>query len=164
MEGIKTMARELDREGFEFAFVMDQIKEERARGITIGLAHKKLITDNLITLKSESKPETVTFHDPCYLGRYEGDFTTTRDLISKSGYNLVEMERNRDKAICCGGGSAGFVREQKVEKRVDQTRKEHVRNSGANLLVTACPECKMMLNAAVEETRDIAQVIAEALD
>ncbi len=124
---------------------------------------EKLIGQNAISLKKETSNGTVTFHDPCYLGRYEDDFSTSRSLIKKLGYNLVEMERCRERAICCGGGSAGFVREQKVEKRVDQTRKEHVRESRANLLITACPECKMMLNAAVEETRDIAQVVAEAL-
>ncbi|KAA3657439.1 MAG: hypothetical protein DWQ10_13275 [Calditrichaeota bacterium] len=73
------------------------------------------------------------------------------------------MERSHEIAICCGCGNAGFVREQKVDKRVDQTRKDQVQETGTSMLVTACPECKMMLNAAVEETKDIAQVVADAM-
>ncbi len=90
-------------------------------------------------------------------------YDAPRDLIRSAGFNITEMQRHGEKSMCCGGGSAGFVREQNVKKRVDQTRKEQVRETEAKLLVTACPECKMMLNAAVEETKDLAQVVAEAL-
>jgi len=84
--------------------------------------------------------------------------------VRQVGLNLVEMERHGSKAMCCGGGSAGFVREQDVKKRVDQVRKEQVRETGADLLVVACPECKMMLTAAVEETKDIAELVAERME
>lgn len=124
---------------------------------------QKLIADEAIKVQKVSDNKSTTYHDPCYLGRYEGDFKTPRNLISDIGYDLVEMERSHEIALCCGGGSAGFVREQKVEKRVDQTRKDQVRETGVSMLVTACPECKMMLNAAVDETKDIAQVVAEAM-
>lgn len=104
-----------------------------------------------------------TYHDPCYLGRYEHVYAAPRELIRKTGLNLVEMQRHGAKSMCCGGGNAGFVREQEVKKRVDQVRKEHVRSTGAQLLITACPECKMMLNAAVEETKDLAELVAESI-
>jgi Fe-S oxidoreductase len=55
------------------------------------------------------------------------------------------------------------VREQEVDKRVDQERKEEVVASGAELLVTACPECKMMLDAAVDETVDLAELVAASM-
>ncbi len=104
-----------------------------------------------------------TFHDPCYLGRYEGVYEAPRDLIRRAGFDLVELRRNRKKSFCCGGGSAGFMREQEEERRVDQERKEEIAGSGARTLVTACPECKMMLDAAVEETVDLAELIAGRL-
>ncbi len=91
-----------------------------------------------------------TYHDPCYLGRYEGVFDAPREIIRSAGLKLTEMERHGERAVCCGGGSAGFVREQEVDVRVDQIRKEHVAATGAKLLVTGCPECKMMLGAATE--------------
>ena len=105
-----------------------------------------------------------TYHDPCYLGRYEHIYGEPRDLVRQAGLNLVEMQRHGAKAMCCGGGSAGFVREQEVKKRVDQVRKQQVRETGADLLVVACPECKMMLTAAVEETQDIAELVADRLE
>jgi Fe-S oxidoreductase len=108
--------------------------------------------------------KTLTFHDPCYLGRYEKVYEAPRVLIRQAGFDLKELPRTRERSFCCGGGSAGFIREQEVEKRVDQERKREISESGANMLVTACPECKMMLNAAVEETKDLAELVADSLD
>jgi len=104
-----------------------------------------------------------TYHDPCYLGRYEGVYDAPRDVIRAAGLELTEMERHGKRAVCCGGGNAGFAREQAVEVRVDQIRKEHVRATGARLLVTGCPECKMMLGAATDVTKDLAELVAEAM-
>ncbi len=104
-----------------------------------------------------------TYHDPCYLGRYEGEYDAPRQLMNRAGLELVEMERCGPRAVCCGGGSGGFVREQDVEVRVDQIRSGHVKDTGAEVLVTSCPECKMMLAAATKETQDIAEVVRHAL-
>ncbi len=105
----------------------------------------------------------VTYHDPCYLGRFEKVYDEPRELIRRTGGELVELERCRERSFCCGGGSAGFMREQEVERRVDVERKEEIARSGARTLVTACPECKMMLDAAVEETVDLAELVAGSL-
>lgn len=104
-----------------------------------------------------------TYHDPCYLGRYEGIYDAPRDAARSAGLKIVEMQRHRRKAVCCGGGNAGFMSQREEEVRVDQIRKGHVRETGAKLLVTGCPECKMMLTAAVEDTKDLAEVVADAL-
>lgn len=105
----------------------------------------------------------VTYHDPCYLGRFEKVFDEPRNVIRQTGVELIELERKRERSFCCGGGSAGFVREQEVARRVDVERKEEIAASGATTLVTACPECKMMLNAAVKETKDLAELVADSL-
>ncbi len=102
----------------------------------------------------------MTFHDPCYLGRYEGVFDEPRAVLEAAGLAINEMPRRRERSYCCGGGSAGFAREQEVEVRVDQKRKEEIVATGATRLVTACPECKMMLDSAVEETVDLAELVA----
>ncbi len=123
-----------------------------------------LIRQGAVKLDSKKwNHKKTTYHDPCYLGRYEHVFDAPRDILKTAGVNLVEMERHGAKAMCCGGGNAGFAREQQVPKRVDQVRKEQVRETGAELLVVGCPECKMMLNAAVEETKDLAELVADAL-
>ncbi|MEM7586305.1 MAG: (Fe-S)-binding protein [Acidobacteriota bacterium] len=105
-----------------------------------------------------------TYHDPCYLGRYEKVYDAPRDVIRKTGLKVLEMDRHRERAVCCGGGGAGFARQTEEDgQRVDQLRKGHVRDTGAKLLVTGCPECKMMLDAAVDETKDLAEVVADAM-
>jgi len=104
-----------------------------------------------------------TYHDPCYLGRYEGVYDAPRDVIRGTGLDVVEMARSRQKAVCCGGGNAGFTFQHEEEVRVDQIRKGHVKETGAKMLVVGCPECKMMLDSAVEETRDLAELVADAM-
>jgi Fe-S oxidoreductase len=122
-----------------------------------------LIASGAIRLHANGKARSVVYHDPCYLGRYEGLYAAPRTVIEKAGGELHELPRHGAKSFCCGGGSAGFVREQKVARRVDQERKAEIAASGAKVLITACPECKMMLNSAVEETKDLAEWVAESI-
>jgi len=123
-----------------------------------------LIASGSIRLKpANGNSKQLTYHDPCYLGRYEQVYEAPRRLIAQAGFELKELPRHGTRSFCCGGGSAGFAREQEVKKRVDQERKREVADSGANVLITACPECKMMLNAAVEETKDLAELVAESM-
>ncbi len=112
---------------------------------------------------SRHKGTTTTYHDPCYLGRYEGVYDAPRDLIRAAGLEVTEMDRHGRRAMCCGGGSAGFMSQTQEGNRVDQTRKNHVKATGAQLLVTGCPECKMMLHTATEQTKDLAELVADAL-
>lgn len=105
----------------------------------------------------------VTYHDPCYLGRYEQVYDAPRELIASGAGDFVELPRHRSRSFCCGGGSAGFVRTQEdTANRVDKERKREIVESGAGVLVTGCPECKMMLDAAVDETLDIAEFVDRA--
>jgi Fe-S oxidoreductase len=122
-----------------------------------------LIAKKQIVMDEKQNGVKTTYHDPCYLGRYEGIFDAPRQVIAQAGCEVTELPRHGEKSYCCGGGNAGFAREQKVTKRVDQVRKDEIKNSGAKLLITSCPECKMMLNAAVEETKDIAELVAERM-
>lgn len=104
-----------------------------------------------------------TYHDPCYLARFEGQVEAPRRVLAAAGTTLAELPRRGARTLCCGGGGGAFAREQKTGKRIDQPRRAEIAASGAPLLVTACPECRMMLGAAVDETRDIAEVVAGAL-
>lgn len=105
----------------------------------------------------------LTFHDPCYLGRYERVFDPPREILARTGLPVVELGRRRERSYCCGGGNAGFTSTREEEHRVDQERKREIKASGANVLVTACPECKMMLDATVEETLDLAELVARRM-
>jgi Fe-S oxidoreductase len=139
------------------------------KDFAVEIIHHSEMLANLIErgaielVSTNGKTRPVTYHDPCYLGRYEKIYDVPREVIKKAGLQFFELPRRGEKSFCCGGGSAGFVREQKVAKRVDQERKSEIAASGAKVLITACPECKMMLNAAVEETKDLAELIAESM-
>ena len=102
----------------------------------------------------------LTFHDPCYLGRFEDVYEAPREIIRQSGFDLIELPRRRGRSFCCGGGGGGFTRTHEEEKRVDQERKREIADSGAEVLITGCPECKMMLDASVQETYDLAELVA----
>jgi Fe-S oxidoreductase len=130
--------------------------------------HSELLTQLLDEGRIELAPaagseRSVTFHDPCYLGRFEDTYDAPREVIRRMGHRLVELGRSRERSFCCGGGGAGFMRETEAKRRVDQERKDEIAGSGATTLVTACPECKMMLNAAVEETLDLGELVARQL-
>jgi Fe-S oxidoreductase len=123
----------------------------------------QLVQDGRISLSKNGDERRITFHDPCYLGRYEKVTDEPRAVIAGAGYALTELPRRRQRTYCCGGGSAGFARHAEDESnRVDQERKREIAESGAELLVTACPECKMMLDAAVDETIDLVELVARA--
>jgi Fe-S oxidoreductase len=136
---------------------------------SIELIHHSEFLGNLIATgaiqlhAANGKARPVAYHDPCYLGRYEGIYAAPRVVIERAGGELRELPRHGAKSFCCGGGSAGFVREQKVARRVDQERKAEIAAAGVKVLVTACPECKMMLNSAVDETKDLAEWVAESM-
>lgn len=119
----------------------------------------RLIRGRALPLDGPAAEMEATFHDPCYLARFENISEAPREVLAAAGVKLRELPHRRERTLCCGGGAAGFVREQ----RIDQPRRAEIGASGVPLLVTACPECRMMLDATLEETRDIAEVVARAL-
>jgi len=94
--------------------------------------------------------ETVTFHDPCYLGRYAGKVDEPRNLLTRFGADIVEPERNRDNPYCCGaGGGLLFAdKEEEPGSRISDVRFKQLQATGANTVVTACPFCSIMLKGA----------------
>jgi len=94
--------------------------------------------------------ETVTFHDPCYLGRYAGKVDEPRNLLTRFGADIVEPERNRDNPYCCGaGGGLLFAdKEEEPGSRISDVRFKQLQATGATTVVTACPFCSIMLKGA----------------
>lgn len=90
----------------------------------------------------ERLEKTVTYHDPCYLGRHNGVYEEPRKVLeSIPGVELVEMERTRDFSLCCGGGGGRFWTETVAEERFSNLRVEDASDTGAKTLVTGCPFC-----------------------
>jgi Fe-S oxidoreductase len=114
----------------------------------------------------------VTYHDPCYLGRHSGVYQAPRTLLGAvAGAGLVEMGRNREDSLCCGGGGGRLWMETKPEWRFSDLRVREACGTGASILATACPYCISMLedsrkttgNEQVIEVKDLSELIAEAL-
>ena len=125
-------------------------------------------------LKPSKKIERrVTFHDPCYLGRYNNIYDEPRKVLeSIHGLKLVEMPRNRKLSFCCGGGSGRILTEEPshFERPSDERVKEAL-ETGADTIATACPLCLIQLTSAIKSldvekqivAKDIAELISEAL-
>lgn len=116
--------------------------------------------------------ERVTFHDPCYLGRYNGEYDAPRESLGKiKSLQIVEMERSKEKGLCCGAGGGHFWMDLKIGERVNTIRTEQAAATGASKVATACPFCMQMMEDGVKltnregslEVKDIAEILAENL-
>ena len=134
----------------------------------------QLIAEGRITLDPNSALARgkVTYHDPCYLGRYNGVYDAPRGVIGAlPGAELTEMRRNRSKSFCCGGGGGRLFMEETRGTRINQARVREAMNTGAELLAAACPFCMTMFEdgihgvGAEEQFRvlDIAEIVAGSL-
>jgi Fe-S oxidoreductase len=112
-----------------------------------------------------------TFHDSCYIGRYNEIYDAPRTLLESAGSTLVEMPRSRDRGFCCGAGGARMFMEEKVGKRVNIERTEEALALAPKTIATACPFCMTMLTDGVKAksaedavaVKDVAEVLAEGL-
>ena len=100
--------------------------------------------------KAAAGRDVVTFHDPCYLGRYAGNVDEPRALLERFGADIKEPDRNRDNPFCCGaGGGLLFAdKEEEPGSRISDVRFKQLQATGANTVVTACPFCSIMLKGA----------------
>jgi Fe-S oxidoreductase len=97
-------------------------------------------------------PETITFHDPCYLGRYNGGYEAPRSILRAiPGLELKELERSRERGLCCGAGGGRMWMEEKLGSRINQTRMREIADSGAGAVGVSCPFCMVMIGNAKDE-------------
>lgn len=113
-----------------------------------------------------------TYHDSCYLGRYNDNYENPRDLVKKvSGGKLVEAVDNKTKGLCCGAGGAQMWMEEQNNNRVNIKRTKQLVDTGATTIATACPFCITMITDGVKaeektdmvKVKDIAELVAEIL-
>lgn len=111
---------------------------------------------------------TFTFHDSCYLGRYNQLYKQPRQLLEKANVDTVEMSRHGDHSLCCGGGGGQMWMETDAETRINHRRLDDAIQVEADILATACPYCLLMFDDAIRSKGigDQMQVldIAEILD
>ncbi len=131
----------------------------------------KLLKEGRLVPKYEVN-ETITFHDSCYLGRYNGVYDQPRDILKAiPGVKLVEMERNRETAMCCGAGGGLMWMEEDTGHRINIARTEQALAVNPTVISSACPYCLTMLSDGtkakeVEEqvrTYDVAELLEKAV-
>jgi Fe-S oxidoreductase len=133
--------------------------------------HTQLLSDLLA--KGELKPtralhlDAVTYHDPCYLGRYGREVDAPRNVLKGIGIQVVEMERNRERGRCCGGGGGAPYTDIPGSTRIPDIRIADAKQTGAGVVAVACPNCTAMLEGVVgprPEVLDVAELLAQALE
>ena len=112
---------------------------------------KQLLDEDRLKIISEYK-NTVTYHDPCHLGRHVGMYEIPREVYNKiPGIKLVEMRRNRENAWCCGAGGGVKIGYPEWSLEVSQERLEEAKQTGASVISSICPFCRTNLSDANEK-------------
>jgi Fe-S oxidoreductase len=120
-----------------------------------------------LKLGTTRETRAITYHDPCYLGRYNGETEAPRALLRQIGVRLTEMERSGLRGRCCGGGGGAPLTDIPGAQRIPDIRIADARATGAGLVAVACPGCTAMLEGVVgprPEVIDVAELLAAALE
>ncbi|VBB46632.1 putative Fe-S oxidoreductase [uncultured Desulfatiglans sp.] len=142
----------------------------RARHYTLLL--REMLEQGQLRFREQQKT-TVTYHDPCYLGRYNRIFDEPREVIRAiPGLNLVEMAHHREDSLCCGGGGGRMWQDLTGEVKMSEIRIREAEATGAKILVTACPLCRIMLEDARKaaglneklQVMDLNELVLQALE
>lgn len=131
----------------------------RKFGYTVNIVHSATFVEELTRAdraSAEAAHETVTYHDPCYLGRYAHTVDEPRALLARFGGDVHEPERNRENPYCCGAGGGLLFADKDEEKgtRISDVRFAQLQKTGATTVVTACPFCSIMLKGAQSSAPD----------
>lgn len=133
---------------------------------------RNLLAEGKLKLNNKVHFGKVTYHDSCYLGRYNKIYDAPRDLLKMFNQSqLVEMKRNKDKGFCCGAGGGRMFLEEIEGKRINEDRTKEALNTGAEVIASACPFCMTMISDGLKsldesekvQLKDVAEIIAENL-
>jgi Fe-S oxidoreductase/nitrate reductase gamma subunit len=145
----------------------------------VDVAHYTQVVEDLVAaghLDLGTVDRTVTYHDPCHLGRYNDEYEAPRELVRATGAELVEMPRNRDNSFCCGGGGGGLWMDHEEDHKPSEERlREAVEDTDASdveQFVVACPMCVTMFEDGRKtggyeedlEIVDLTELLVDALD
>ena len=109
--------------------------------------------------------KTVTYHDPCYLGRHNEVYSPPRELVEAAGAVLKEMPRHADRALCCGAGGARMWMEEHIGKRINMERVDEAIQTETDTIATGCPFCRVMLTDGLTERQSESKAVGtEVMD
>jgi Fe-S oxidoreductase len=115
----------------------------------------------------------VTYHDPCYLGRHSSIYDAPRRILASiPGVTLIEMQNNRERSFCCGGGSGGPWKDRIAKESLGEIRVKEALGTGAGVIATACPYCIRTLNESIAKlgvgnqikVQDVTELLLQSVD
>jgi len=117
----------------------------------------------LIPINKSEK--SLTYHDPCYLGRHNQVFEAPRELLNATGVTITEMPRNQERSFCCGAGGGRMWMEEKLGTQINLNRVDEALATGVEEVAVACPFCRVMVTDGVAARESQVQVldVAQAL-
>lgn len=130
----------------------------------------QLLDEGKIRLKNEEVKAKITYHDSCYLGRYNNIYDSPRNPLKMlKGAEFIEMKRSRDKGFCCGAGGGRMFLEEKEGTRININRAEEAIKTNAGTVASACPFCMTMMTDGIKSfekqeevfVKDIAEIVLE---
>jgi Fe-S oxidoreductase/nitrate reductase gamma subunit len=133
----------------------------------------ELLSAGKINFKGNREDHTITYHDSCYLGRYNDVYQSPRNALEKiEGYNFVEMQRNKSRGFCCGAGGGRMFLEDEEGGRINEERTREALETNADTITSACPFCMTMLTDGVKHfekneqvsVKDIAEIVLEHIN
>jgi len=130
----------------------------------------KLIDEGKLELQGSDEQSSITFHDPCYLGRQNSVIDEPRQILTDLSNDLIEMPRSGTKSFCCGAGGAQMWKEEEHgDQSVNANRFQEAESTAANVLAVGCPFCMVMMNDAAKDANsemqvlDVAEIVAAQL-
>ena len=140
------------------------------QGFDLQPVHHTQLLNELVKTKKlvpvpPTNPKSITYHDPCYLGRHNQIYQPPRELLESTGVTITEMPRNQERAFCCGAGGGRMWQEEKLGSRINMNRVDEAIATGVQEVAVGCPFCRVMISdgvngrAADVEVLDVAQAL-----
>jgi len=149
-------------------------KDYRDLGLDVKISH---YTEYLAELLEQGKfkltpqPFDCTYHDSCYLGRYNDIYQAPRTLLAAAGANLTEMEKHGTESFCCSAGGGRILADENIGSRISEKRAQMAAETGAPTLISNCPFCLTMFEDGIKgagldeqlQPKDLAEILVERL-
>ena len=130
-------------------------------GIELEVVHHTQLLNRLVREKkltpvaAQGAARSVTYHDPCYLGRHNQVYSPPRELLEViPDANFVEMPRNSERSFCCGAGGARMWMEETIGERINTNRTKEAVATGADQIAVGCPFCRVMLSDGLTDSAE----------
>lgn len=147
---LKTLGHDYQEFGFQAEVVHSSVLvEELTKDLKLPAA----------AASADAQRDSVTYHDPCYLGRYARKTDEPRALLERVGATVIEPVRNKTNPFCCGAGGGLLFEEHEEGKRISQERFEQLQATGAGTIVMSCPFCAIMLKGAQASSNASTQMV-----